>query len=447
MANIQLSDHFSVKKLLKFTTPSIIMVILYSSYILADGLFISNCIGPTAYAAVNLVGNYILLFPAIGMMLGSGGAALIGKLLGENRKDQASDVFSAVVLFSVVLGIVLIPAVHFSVEPVMKAQGAEGALLGDCLEYGHIAAFTMLFYLVQSEFQYFFSMVEKEELGFVSALICGVLNISLDALFIIVFDWGLTGAAIASLAGVVFGAVFPILYFIRNKDLSVRLHFAKIRWKSIIKCSTNGISEMINNLSVALVGMLYNIQLMRYSGEDAVAAYGAIQAVCLIFAGVFQGYAIGVTPVIAYQFGADNKKELVNLIKKSMGIMLASGIIMLAICQAFAGVFAGIFVGYDKRLAEMVIRGMRIYSSAFILMSVNIFSSALYTALNDGLRSGILSLGRTFVFLVPSILILPVFLGLDGIWLAVCVAEILAFALFVVIFLVSLKNAALKEHR
>ncbi len=433
MTKIRISDHFTEGKILRFTFPSMMMMMFYTTYILVDGLFISNYVGATAYAAVNMVGNYLLIFPAIGTMLGSGGAALISKTLGEKDRELASKQFSMVLWFSIILGTILTAAAFFTVDDVSRLQKAEGELLEDCMTYGHVAAFTIVFYIVQSEFQYFFTMVEKENLGFLSAVISGVINISLDALFVVGFKWGLFGAAFASFLGILFGAIFPIAYFLLHRNLAVQMGRPGFHLKTMMKVCSNGSSEMVVNLSVALVGMLFNYQLMSHSGEKAVAAYGVIQAVTIVFSAAFQGYTLGLIPVIGYHFGARNQNEIKSLFRKSLKILAVMSAVIFVITEVFADVFAGIFVSYDQILYEMAINGLRIYSSIFLFEAFNIFGSGFFTALNDGMNSAVISLARTFVFLVPCVLILPVFSGLNGIWISTTVAEVLALIITVMI--------------
>ncbi len=440
MSELKLSDHFDIPGLLRFTFPTMLMMMFYSTYILIDGLFISNFVGSTAYAAVNIVGNYILLFPCIGTMLGSGGAALISKTLGEKNEDLASKQFSLIIWFSIIAGIILAFVGYCNIENFSRLQGAEEELLKYCMEYGNIASFMVMFYVVQLEFQYFFTMVEKEHLGFVSASISGVINISLDALFIIVFGWGLSGAAFASFLGVVFGAVFPIAYFLRHRELPVRIKKPSFNLRILLSAFANGSSEMITNISVAVVGMLFNYQLMRYVGEDGVAAYGVIQAVTIVFLALFQGYSAGIIPVVGYHYGDKNTAELKNLLIKSVVLLLSINIIMFIITEALAGVFANIFVSYDKQLSDMAVRGLHIYCSVFLVSSFNIFGSAYFTALNDGLNSAIISFARTIVFLVAAVLILPVFWGIDGIWISTSFAEVMALFVTILIFVVHRKK-------
>ena len=438
MNEIKLSDHFDTKKILRFTTPVILMMVFYTTFVLVDGLFISNAVGSTAYAAVNIVGNYVLLFPAIGTMMGSGGAALISKTLGEKQEELASKRFSMTVWASILLGIVLTAIAYFTVDSVSVMQGAEGELLEDCRQYGGVAVFSVLFYMIQSEFQYFFSLVEKEKLGFLITVIAGCINIGLDALFILVFKWSLFGAAFASLLGMIFSATFSILYFMKKKGLSVRLGRPVVEWKALLKIAGNGSSEMVENLSLALVGMLFNHQLMVYSGEDAVAAYGVVQAVTLVFMAVFLGYSAGLIPVIGYHFGDGNTKEVNSLLKKSIRLILFFSIFVFLVTEFGAELFARIFLSYDQELCDMAVRGLRIYSSVFLVAGYNIFGSGFFTSLNDGLDSAIVSLARTVVFLIAAIMILPVFFGLDGIWLSTTVAELLS--IFVTVGLVLLRR-------
>ncbi|MBP3239119.1 MAG: MATE family efflux transporter [Oribacterium sp.] len=440
MTEIKLSDHFSIAKLLKFTYPTMLMMMFYSTYMLIDGLFISNFVGATGYAAVNIVGNYILLFPSIGTMLGSGGAALISKTLGEKDRELASRQFSMAVSFSIIAGIILTTIGFLGLKGVARLHGAEGELYEYCLEYGNIAAFMVVFYIVQLEFQYFFTMVEKETLGFISAVISGVINISLDALFIVVFGWGLSGAAAASFLGVLFGAIFPIVYFLRHKDLPVRLKKPSFNLGTLLVISANGSSEMVVNISVAVVGMLFNFQLMRYVGETGVASYGVIQAVTIVFLAVFQGYSAGIIPVVGYHFGDRNTDELKSLLKKSVLMLAVINVIMFVVTEVFANVFAGIFVGYDKELLDMATRGLHIYCSVFLVSSYNIFGSAFFTALNDGLNSAIISFARTIVFLVAGVMLLPLVMGLDGIWLSTSAAELMALVVTMIIVMVKRKK-------
>ncbi len=440
MSEIAISEHFTIKKLLRFTIPTMIMMMFYTTYVLIDGIFISNCVGSTAYAAVNIVGNYLLVFPAIGTMLGSGGAALISKTIGEKNNELASEQFSMVLWFSIVAGTILMLTGYFTVGAVARLQGADGMLLKDCLEYGHIAAFSIVFYIVQSEFQFFFTMVEKETLGLVSAVISGIINILFDAVFIIAFGWGLSGVALASFLGIFFGGVFPLVYFVRHKELIVRIQKPIFNAKTMVKVCTNGSSEMVTNLSIALIGMLFNYQMMRYAGENGVAAYGVVQAVTLVFLAIYDGYSAGIIPVVGYHYGADNHQELKSLFRKSLFILSVLNVLLFGITETFAGVFAGIFVGYDRELFDMSVRGMRIYGSVFLFTSFNVFGSAFFTALNDGLSSAVISFARTIVFLAASVLILPVFMGLDGIWLATTVAEILALVVTLSIVLINRKK-------
>jgi len=440
MSEIKISEHFTIKKLLRFTAPTMIMMMFYTTYVLVDGLFISNCVGSTAYAAVNIVGNYLLVFPAIGTMLGSGGSALISKTLGEKNNELATRQFSMILWFSVIAGTLLTVIGFFTAGEVSVLQGADGELLDDCLEYGHIAAFTIVFYIIQSGFQYFFTMVEKETLGFVSAIVSGIINISLDALFIMVFGWGLSGAAFASLLGIMFGGVFPIIYFFTHKDLAVRIKKPSFSIRILLKVCANGSSEMVTNISIALVGMLFNYQMMHYSGENGVAAYAVVQAVTLVFLALFEGYSAGIIPVVGYHFGDNNAHELKSLFRKSLLVLAVMNVLLFGVTEAFAEVFAGIFVGYDKELFDMSVRGLRIYGSVFLFASFNVFGSAFFTALNDGLNSAVISFARTMVFLVACVLILPLFFGIDGIWLSTAAAELLALAVTVCIGLINRKK-------
>ena len=426
MAEIRLSDHFNIPKLLRFTWPTMVMMVFYTTYVMIDGIFVSNFLGSEAYAAVNLVGNYVLLFPMIGTMMGSGGSALISMTLGEDHAERASRQFSAVVRFSILAGILLAAVCFCTIDPVMKLMGAAEETRALCGEYGKVIACSVPFYIVQSEFQYFFPMVEKEKLGFLSAVVSGVINIGLDALFIIVFRWGLAGAALASLMGVCFGAVFPLVYFARHGDLPVRFRRAAREPGTLPQVCKNGSSEMVVNLSLSLTGMLFNYQMLRYVGEDGVTAFGVVQAVTLVFMSVFEGYSTGVISPIAYHFGGKNRNEVRLLFRKSLLILLAMNGAVFLMTEVFARTFAGIFVSYDEDLMRLAVRGMRLYCPMFLVASFNVFGSSFFTALNDGARSAAISLVRTIVFLVGCVLLLPMVWGVDGIWLATPVSEALA---------------------
>ncbi len=426
---IQLSDHFDYKRLLRFVLPSIVMMVFTSVYGVVDGLFISNFVGDTAFAAINLIMPLYQIFGGFGFMLGSGGNALVAKVLGEKKDRLANEYFTMMTGVSIIVGII-ITAIGFAImRPVSIMLGATDGMLPYCVLYGRIiTAFTVAF-MLQNAFQSFLITAEKPGLGLWATVSAGLTNMALDALFVAVFKWGVAGAAFASGLSQFVGAVIPLVYFLRPNDSL--LHFVKTRLKAgpIIKACANGSSEMVSNATSALIGILYNFQLLRYAGEDGVASYGVLMYVQFVFIAIFIGYSMGSAPVIGYHYGAGNHPELKNLLKKSCVIMFASGAAMTAAAQLLAVPLSKIFVGYNPELFAMTVRALRISSMSFIITGFDIFASSFFTALNDGGVSAAISFMRTFVFKMAAILILPALLRLDGIWLADVAAEIFAFAI------------------
>lgn len=436
MARIRLSEHFSYKKLLRFVLPSILMMIFTSIYSVVDGLFVSNFVGTTAFAAVNLIYPLTMMMSSVGFMLGTGGTAIIGKTLGEKRQEDASRYFTmlmgAVILFGVVLAVLGI----LLLRPVSILLGAEGALLEDCLRYGRVMLVALPFFMLQVAFQELFVVAEKAKLGLAVTVLSGVANMVLDALFVAGFHWGLLGAAFATAISEVVGAVIPLVYFARPNDSLLRftkeLHFYP---KVLGKACANGSSEMVSNLASSLVSLLYNYQLMRLLGENGVAAYGVIMYVGFIFAAVNLGYAMGSAPIISFQYGAENHDELKNLYRKSLLLMAAGGLGMFLIAKLVARPLALIFVSYDPVLLELTIHAFHIIAFAFLLNGLNTFASAFFTALNNGAVSAVLSFLRTFVFEIAGILGLPLLFAVDGLWAAMAVAECVSFLVSLYFFL------------
>ena len=436
MARIRLSEHFSYKKLLRFVLPSILMMIFTSIYSVVDGLFVSNFVGTTAFAAVNLIYPLTMMMSSVGFMLGTGGTAIIGKALGEGRKEDAHRYFTmlmgAVILFGVVLAVLGI----LLLRPVSILLGAEGALLEDCLRYGRVMLVALPFFMLQVAFQELFVVAEKAKLGLAVTVLSGVANMVLDALFVAGFHWGLLGAAFATAISEVVGAVIPLVYFARPNDSLLRftkeLHFYP---KVLGKACANGSSEMVSNLASSLVSLLYNYQLMRLLGENGVAAYGVIMYVGFIFAAVNLGYAMGSAPIISFQYGAENHDELKNLYRKSLLLMAAGGLGMFLIAKLVARPLALIFVSYDPVLLELTIHAFHIIAFAFLLNGLNTFASAFFTALNNGAVSAVLSFLRTFVFEIAGILGLPLLFAVDGLWAAMAVAECVSFLVSLYFFL------------
>lgn len=423
---IQLSEHFTYSKLLRFTFPSIIMMIFTSIYSVIDGLFVSNFAGKTALAAINIIYPFIMAVGALGFMMGTGGSALVGRLLGEGEKEKANKTFSLIVYTTAIAGILLSALAFLLVPTVSRLFGASEQLLDYCILYGRICFLSMPCFMLQNVFQCFFITAEKPRLGLDVVLSAGITNMVLDFLFVAVFGLGLKGAAIATVCGEIIGGLVPILYFAGRNHSLLRLGRTSFDAGSILKTCTNGSSELMTELSSSVVTVLYNTQLMKIAGENGVAAYSTIMYVNFIFVAIFLGYSLGSAPIISFHYGADNHDELKNMRKKSLRLIAVWGIGMTIISHIFALPFARFFVGYDSELLAMTIHGFRIYAFVYLLNGFNIFGSSFFTALNNGMVSATISFLRTLVFEVICILLLPVFFGIDGIWSAVLVAEALA---------------------
>lgn len=432
---IQLSDHFTYGRLLRFTLPSMVMMIFTSIYGVVDGIFVSNFAGKTAFAAVNLIMPYLMVFGVIGFMLGTGGTALISMTLGMGDKKKANELFSMLTYVAIAGGLALTVISVVFMRPAAIALGARGQMLEDCVLYGNITQIASTAYVLQFAFQSFCITAEKPNLSLAMMVTAGVCNIVLDALFVAVFRWGLVGAAVATDTAQIIGAVIPLIYFFRPNDSLLRLGRCRFDGKALLRACTNGSSELMSNLSMSLVSMLYNLQLIKYAGENGIAAYGVIMYVNFVFIAVFIGFVIGSAPIIGYNYGADNRSELKNMFRKSLVVVACFAAVMAASALFLAEPLAGIFVGYDRELMAMTVRGFRIYSLSFLLCGFNIFGSSLFTALNNGLVSAAISFVRTLICQIAAVLLLPLLLGLDGIWLAIVAAELAALALTISCFL------------
>lgn len=432
---IQLSDHFNYKKLLRFTLPSIIMMVFTSIYGVIDGFFISNFVGKTEFSGVNFIFPYLMIFGAIGFMFGAGGSALVSKTLGEKDNVKANQYFSLITYTTIIISIVLTIVGLVTVAPVAKMLGASGDMLECSITYGIILMAVLPFLMSQYLFQSFFVTAEKPGLGLTMSIIAGVTNIVLDFLFIVIFKWGIIGAAVASAIGQFAGGVMPFVYFLRKNNSLLRLTKTKFDFKAIFKSATNGSSEFFANISMSLVGLVYNVQLIRYAGEDGVAAYGTLMYVCMIFISIIIGYSVGTAPIIGYNYGAKNHEELKNILKKSIVIIIITNISMVLLSEGLAYPLSLIYVGYDETLFNMTLNGFFIYSLGFLFAGLSIFGSSLFTALNNGLISAIISTSRTAIFQIITVIVLPLFMGLNGIWLSIVVGEFLA-AVTAVVFII-----------
>lgn len=420
---IKLSDHFTYKRLLCFAIPSIAMMIFTSIYGVVDGFFVSNYAGKIEFAAVNLIMPFPMLLGAFGFMIGTGGSALVSMTLGQGKKKEANQYFSMLVYVTIIVGIILTILGVIFTEKIAIWMGAEGEMLTHCVTYGRILMCALTPFMLQNVFQSFFVTAEKPQLGLMVTVIAGLTNVILDWLFIGVFKWSVAGAALATGISQVIGGMIPVIYFLCKNSRELRLVKAKIDFRALGKTCFNGSSELMTNLSLSLINMLYNFQLMKFAGEDGVAAYGVIMYVNFIFISVFLGYAIGTAPIIGYHYGAGNKDELKNVYKKSIIFNIFAGFLMCFCAILLAGILAKIFVGYDEALYEMTKRGFMIFSLSFIFNGLNIYGSSFFTALGNGLVSALISFLRTLLFQVVAVLILPIFFELDGIWFAIVAAE------------------------
>lgn len=438
--NIRLSDHFSYSKLIRFTLPTIAMMIFTSIYGVVDGVFVSNCVGSDAFAAVNLIMPVIMILGSTGFMIGTGGSAIVSKTLGEKKLEKASEYFSMLIYLCIVSGVILSAIGIIFIKPIAGLLGATGDIANNCIIYGRTVFFMMTGLFLQNAFQSFLVVAEKPKLGLAVTLLAGFTNMFLDFLFVYVLRLGVFGAAVATGISQFVGAIIPVIYFASGKNNILHLKKCRFNKDIIIKTCINGSSEMVTNMSMSLVNMLYNMQLMKYIGTNGVVAYGIIMYVGFIFSGTYIGYSLGSAPVISYHYGAGNKKELKSLFKHSIILLVISSVIMTLLAEVLAKYLAGIFVSYDKQLLELTTTAIRIYSVSYLISELNIFASSFFTALNNGFVSAAISFLRMFLFQIIMILLLPVIIGINGIWIAVTAAEALALVVSVVFVIINRKK-------
>ena len=436
---IQLSDHFTYARLFRFVLPSIVMMVFTSIYGVVDGLFVSNFAGKTAFASINLIMPFLIILGAMGFMLGTGGTALVSRVLGEGDKEHANKCFSMITLFGILLGVILTVVGVLAMRPMAILLGATEAMVDDCVLYGRIVVCFLTSFMLQNMFQSFLIAAERPKFGLLITLAAGVTNMVLDALFVGVFRWGIAGAAIATGISQTVGGVVPLMYFLFSKSSPLRLRWTKFEVQPLLRACANGASELMSNISGSLIGMLYNAQLMRFLGEDGVATYGGLMYVQFIFVAIDIGYSIGCAPIISYHYGARNHPELRNLLMKGLKVMGILGIVMTIAAISLSGTLANIFVGYDATLCELTRHAFHLFSFAFLLAGFNIFLSSFFTALNNGGVSAAISFLRTLVFQAASVILLPMALDVDGLWWAASAAEALAFVVSIG-FLLALKG-------
>lgn len=435
MMKIGLSEHFTYSKLIKFTLPTIIMMIFTSIYGVVGGLFVSNVVGSDAFAAVNLIMPALMVLGTVGFMIGTGGSAIVSKTLGEGDKEKANRYFSMLIYLIIILGVILTVIGIICIRPTSILLGAKGTMINDCVLYGTTLLVALIPFLLQNCFQSFLVVAEKPTMGLIMSIISGVLNIVLDFLFIYVLKMGIFGAALATAISQTIGGCVPFIYFIRENKSLLRLVKTKFELSPILKACSNGSSEMVTNLSMSVVNMLYNFQLIKYAGTNGVVAYGIIMYVGFLFSGTYIGYSIGTAPIIGYHYGAENIEELKSLLKKSLRLLGITAIVMTVLSEILAPLLASIFVSYDKELLKMTVLAIRLFSLSYLISEINIFASSFFTALNNGFVSAVISFLRTLLFQIAMIFLLPRFLGLNGIWLSVVVAEVLSLIVSIIFLL------------
>ena len=437
---IRLSDHFSYGKLFRFALPSVVMMLFSSIYGVVDGLFVSNFVGKTEFAAINLLMPVLMIAGAFGFMIGAGGTAVVAKTLGEGEPELAKRYFSLFVYITAISGAAISLHGIIFIRPLSMMLGAEGAMLDACVRYGRIVLAAMPFFMLQNLFQSFMIVAERPKLGLAVTVCAGVANMVLDAFLILVVPLGLEGAALATSISQLVGGIIPVIYFAKKNSSQLALTKTKFYGRALLRAIANGSSELMSNISMSIVTIIYNFQLMKFAGEDGIAANGIIMYVAFIFIAMFIGFAVGTAPIIGYHYGAQNASELKSLLKKGATVMVASGAVMTLTSIIFARPLSAIFAGYDPQLLEMTVNGLKIHSTCFIFASLGIFGSSYFTALNNGLISAIISFTRTLIFQVGALLLLPIFLDLNGVWLATPISEVLSLILTVILFIANRKK-------
>lgn len=434
--HVQLSDHFTYKKLARFTMPSIIMMIFTSIYGVVDGLFVSNIVGENALSAINIVWPLIVVIGAFGFMLGTGGSAEVAKTLGQGKKNQANRYFSMIIIAVASIAIILSAACILFIRPLSYLSGASDILIDDCVVYGTIILIGTPAYMLQTTFQTFFITAQKQKTGLLITVLSGVTNIILDFVFMYILKMGIAGAAIATVIGYIVGGIIPFVYFLLPNKSLLRIVKTKPYFKVLLHSAANGSSEMLSNISMSIVTFLYNIQMMRLMGESGVAAITVILYVHFICISSLLGFSVGVAPVIGFHYGAGNKDELKNLFKKCMKVVLGLSLFMTVFSELFALPLTAMFLSDNNELMNMTVYGFRLYATSFIFCGINIFASAFFTSLCNGLISAIISFLRSLVLQAAMIIILPMIFGINGIWLSLTAAEFITL-FFSMFFLIS----------
>jgi putative MATE family efflux protein len=415
-------------------------MIFISAYGVVDGLFISNFVGDTAFAGLNLIGPATMIIGGIGFMFGAGGSALVSKKIGEGKKEEANQIFSGIVYFIMIIGSIVSVVCFFFIEEIAILLGATPEILPYAATYGKIFMIGEVAFMVQNLFQTFCATAEKAGLGFLLSVISGGINIALDILFVVGFKWGIAGAAISTVIGQTTGATIAIIYFARRNKSLLKLTKPNLKAKNLFKAMTNGSSEFLSNIATSVVSIAFNMQLLKYAGESGIVAYGVLMHVGFLFNSIFMGYSISTAPIVGYHYGAENDSEVKNVLNKSIVINIITGIILSGLAIGFAEPLSSIFISYDKALLDFTTNAMRIFAFSFILYGLNIFTASFFTALNNGLISAMVSTCRTLIFQTSMVLILPLVWGLNGIWYSTILAEVLSVVLCIIFVFVNKKR-------
>lgn len=427
--DIKLSDKFNYSRLLRFALPSIVMVLISSVYGVVDGVIVSNYTDVEHFAALNLILPYITLLGAAGLMLGTGGSALVGKILGEGKSIRANGIFSLLTYTTIAIGLFLGLFGYITSDAVANILGADETMQHLSFEYSGIIFLFLPCYVLQLYFQSLLTTAERPSLALQITLLAGITNIALDILFVIYLKQGLRGAAYATGVSQTFGGLLPLLYFILNRkksDINIKLGVALWDLKAICKSCVNGLSEWLMSVSLAIVSFLYYYLLLTGDrGEMGVDTYGVLLYFSYIFIAVSVGFSRGIAPVISYHYGASDRHELHSLLMKGLLIVLVLNLVSGITAQVLSAPLANIFVGHDKGLYEYTVVAFRIYSIHFFVTGFNIYISSFFTALNNGKYSGWISVLRTICFESISILTIWMLFGVDKIWWGVTIAEFL----------------------
>ena len=437
---ISISEHFGYRKLLRFTVPSMVMMVFTSVYSIVDGMFVSNFVGKTAFAAINLIFPFLMVLGVLGYMLGTGGSALVAKMLGEGQKERANRVFSLLVVSGAASGVGFGLVGIVLLRQVSLLLGADEAMVGLCVEYGRIVLLALPFFILQYMFQSLMVTAERPRMGMWVTVAAGLMNIVLDFVLIVVLGMGLRGAALATAMSQVTGGLVPVVYFLMPNGSPLWLVRPVMDWRALLQACTNGLSEFFGNVSGSVVSMCYNYQLMRYIGEDGVSAYGVIMYVQFIFFAVFLGYTIGSSPIVSYCHGAKNHAELHNIFARSLRIIGVMGVMLTIAMELLAWPLTKAFVGYDEALFELSRRAFMIYGLSYVLVGFNFYASAFFTALNNGVLSAVLATVRALVFEVAAVFVLPMVLGAEYIWFSVLFAEVMSLTLSAALLLANRKR-------